>query len=96
MDRPDAHRVVDLAAWRREHVAAAESDEHVRLHEAVEHLDTALEERKWLSSPPWLVTELLAIQGCLSMDLVAQAAWRIERLAQKVERSAPARRAPAR
>lgn len=96
MDERDVDRVIDLAAWRREHAAAVDSDDHARLHAAVEHLDAALEERRWLSSPPWLVTELLAIQGCLSMDLVAQAAWRIEKLAQKVERTASARRAPAR
>lgn len=88
--------VIDLAAWRKEHGAGDGSDDQVRLQEALEHLETALVERRWLSAPPWLITELLAVQGCLSLDLADQAAWRIERLAQKVERSVPARRAPAR
>ena len=84
--RPEGDRVIDLAAWRQEHAAAAGSDDQIRLERALEHLEAALEERRWLSPPPWLTTELLAIQGCMSMDLVAEAAWRIERLAQRTER----------
>lgn len=77
-------RVIDLQAWRRDHASGLEEE---RLGRAVERLDRLLAERGDAPSPPWLVTELLAVQGCLSMGLVEDAAWRIERLLQRAERS---------
>jgi hypothetical protein len=78
-------QVIDLAGWRREH-GAGHDEEHRRLAEAVDRLDAALAERGWDSPPAWLLTELLAVQGCLSLGLPEEAAWRIERLAQRTER----------
>lgn len=78
-------QVIDLAGWRRQH-GDEHDEEHQRLAEAVDHLDRALAERGWDSPPPWLLTELLAVQGCLSLGLAEEAAWRIERLAQRTER----------
>jgi hypothetical protein len=78
--------VIDLGAWRRERVGAGLEED--RLDQAVERLDRALAERGDHRPPPWLVTELLAVQGCLSMGLTEEAAWRIERLLQRAERIA--------
>jgi hypothetical protein len=80
-------RVIDLSAWRRDRHGAGLEEE--RLERAVERLDRVLAERGEAPSPPWLVTELLAVQGCLSMGLTEDAAWRIERLLQRAERSSP-------
>lgn len=77
--------VVDLARWRHEHVEGHD-EEHQRLEAAIDRLDRALVERGWEDPPPWLVTELLAVQGCLSLGLADEAAWRIQRLAQRTER----------
>jgi hypothetical protein len=85
--------VIDLAAWRREHGGPGED----RLCRAVDRLERVLAEARWDPPPPWLVTELLAIQGCLSVGMVEDAAWRAERLAMRADRivqrprSAPAR-----
>ena len=84
-------QVVDLAGWRRAH-GDPQDEEHERLADAVERLERALADRGWDSPPPWLVTELLAVQGCLSLGLPADAAWRIEKLAQRTERLRPVAR----
>jgi hypothetical protein len=73
--------VVDLAAWRRAHGPGEE-----RLDRAVTRLEEVLAGRTWDPPPPWLVTELLAIQGCLSVGLVEDAAWRADRLSLRLER----------
>jgi hypothetical protein len=74
--------VIDLAAWRRAHGGPGEE----RLDRAVTRLEAVLEDGDWNRPPPWLVTELLAIQGCLSVGLAQDAAWRAERLALRAER----------
>jgi hypothetical protein len=76
--------VIDLAAWRRGHREG--SVEEARLEEAVDRLDRLIAEQRWSQPPPWLVTELLAIQGCLSMGLAGEAAARAERLIGRTER----------
>jgi hypothetical protein len=76
--------VIDLAAWRREHDTGEVHD--ARLGEAVDRLDELLTEELWQEPPAWLVTELMAVQGCVSMGLFADAHWRIERLIQRAER----------
>lgn len=78
-------RVIDLQTWRRDHHGSGLHED--RLERAVERLDQMLAERGDEASPPWMVTELLAVQGCLSMGLTEDAAWRIERLLQRAERS---------
>jgi hypothetical protein len=84
-------QVVDLAGWRRDH-GDADDEEHRRLADAVDRLEQALADRGWDQPPAWLVTELLAVQGCLFLGMSADAAWRIERLAQRTERlRSPAR-----
>jgi hypothetical protein len=84
-------QVIDLAGWRHQH-GGENDEEHRRLADAVDRLDRALADRGWDRPPPWLVTELLAVQGCLSLGLAGDAAWRIEKLAQRTERlRAPAR-----
>jgi hypothetical protein len=74
--------VVDLAEWRR-----ARGPGQERLDGAVTRLEEVLAGRAWDPPPPWLVTELLAIQGCLSVGLVEDAAWRADRLALRAERT---------
>ena len=83
-------QVIDLAGWRSEH-GDPDDEGHRRLAEAVDRLESALEDRGWDSPPAWLVTELLAVQGCLSLGLPEDAAWRLEKLAQRTERLRPAR-----
>ena len=84
--------VIDLEAWRRDREIADPQED--RLQRAVDRLDGVLTERGEDHRPPWLVTELLAVQGCLSIGLTEEAAWRVERLVMRVERfSRPARRA---
>ena len=73
--------VVDLAAWRR-----ARGPGEERLDRAVSRLEEVLASREWDPPPPWLVTELLAIQGCLSVGLLEDAAWRADRLSLRLER----------
>ena len=84
-------QVIDLAGWRREH-GDGDDAEHERLADAVDRLERAIGDRGWDQPPPWLVTELLAVQGCLSLGLPGDAAWRIERLAQRTERLRPVAR----
>ena len=84
--------VIDLAAWRRDRGSVDPQEE--RLQTAVDRLGEVLTERGEDHRPPWLVTELLAVQGCLSIGLTEEAAWRVERIVMRVERfSRPARRA---
>ena len=78
-------QVIDLAGWRREHGAGHDED-HDRLEAAIDRLDRAIADRGWDRPPAWLVTELLAVQGCLALGLPGDAAWRIERLVQRTER----------
>ena len=75
--------VIDLQRWRREHGV---HDDDCELDDAVSRLDRALSERSWERPPPWVVTELLAIQGCLSLGMTEDAVWRVERLTQRTER----------
>jgi hypothetical protein len=82
--------VIDLAEWRRRH-GDGDGD---RLASAVDRLDAELSRRGWDQPPAWIVTELLAVQGCLSLGLPDEAAWRIEKLVQRTERIRE--RAPAR
>jgi len=76
--------VIDLAAWREGHYEG--SADEARLEEAVDRLDRLIAEERWGQPPPWLVTELLAVQGCISMGLAGEAASRIERLIARTER----------
>jgi hypothetical protein len=79
------HGVIDLEAWRRQH---ADPGDH-RLAGALDRLDAVLRGPGWDRPPPWVVTELLAVQGCLSLGLDDEAAWRIEKLVQRAERIRP-------
>jgi hypothetical protein len=84
--------VIDLEAWRRDRGSVDPQED--RLQRVVDRLDEVLSERGEDHRPPWLVTELLAVQGCLSIGLTEEAVWRVERLVMRVERfSRPARRA---
>jgi hypothetical protein len=74
--------VIDLAAWRRAHGGPGEQ----RLDRAIARLEEVLAATDWERPPAWLVTELLAIQGCLSVEMLEEAAWRAERLALRAER----------
>lgn len=76
--------VIDLATWRRDRGRVDPQED--RLQRAVDRLDEVLAERGQDRRPPWLVTELLAVQGCLSIGLTEEAAWRVERLVMRVER----------
>ena len=81
--------VVELERWRRERreARAPLEAEEARLERAVERLDGLLEELGWSRrAPSWVVTELLAIQGAVSMGLVEEAAVRAETLAARSER----------
>jgi hypothetical protein len=77
--------VVRLEEWRRRHGGDPGED---RLSRAVDRLDKMLAERGWdrRPAPAWLVTDLLAIQGCIAMGLTAEAAQRVERLIERSER----------
>jgi hypothetical protein len=86
--------VIDLAEWRRAH---ADRPGEERLDGAITRLEASLAGGGWDPPPPWLLTELLAIQGCLSVGLLEDAAWRAERLAIRTDRVVRRpRRAPAR
>jgi hypothetical protein len=76
--------VIDLAAWRKGHREGGVDE--ARLEGAVERLDRLIAAQRWSQPPPWLVTELLAIQGCISMGLTGEAAFRAERLIARTER----------
>ncbi len=82
--------VVQLERWRRERthpagkgVGAGER----RLEQAVDRLDGILADLGWnRRAPAWVVTELLAIQGAVSMGLTEEATQRAESLAMRSER----------
>jgi hypothetical protein len=80
--------VVRIDEWRRRH--DAEGPHEARLSEAVERLDRLLADRGWdrQPAPAWLLTDLLAIQGCIAMGLTTEAAQRVERLIDRSERRA--------
>ena len=77
--------VVDLLQWRRSRVAEG-VDEVERLERAIQRLDSvasaSLEQAGALE--PWVETELLAILGGLSADMLGDAAVRAERLAGRL------------
>jgi hypothetical protein len=81
--------VIDLGEWRRRHGGREDG----RLPSALDRLDGVLGERSWEQAPAWVVTELLAVQGCLSLGMDDEAAWRIEKLVQRAERIRPPARA---
>ena len=78
-------RVIELLEWRNRQ-PAEESRPSTQLERAVERLDAAatkaIEERGRLQ--PSVETELLAILGAVSTDLMDEAADRAERLARKL------------
>jgi len=80
--------VVRIDEWRRQR--GGEGPHEVRLSQAVERLDRLLAERGWdrRPAPAWLLTDLLAIQGCIAMGLTTEAAQRVERLIDRSERRA--------
>jgi hypothetical protein len=80
--------VVRIDEWRRQR--AVEGPGEVRLSQAVERLDRLLAERGWdrRPAPSWLLTDLLAVQGCIAMGLTDEAAQRVERLIDRSERRA--------
>ncbi|HWC32908.1 MAG TPA: hypothetical protein VG709_07250 [Actinomycetota bacterium] len=76
--------VVTLDAWRRHRDASGPGEE--RLDRAVDRLERVLVTRGWdRLAPDWVLTELLAIQGCLSLGLLQAAVLRTERLADRAE-----------
>jgi hypothetical protein len=83
--------VIDLSSWRETRAGRAGD----RLGDAVARLDDLLETLGWRDrrAPDWLVTEVLAVQGCLALGLDEPAASRAERLAEKLERAAERSRA---
>lgn len=80
--------VVRIDEWRRRHEDGGPHE--ARLSQAVERLDRLLAERGWdrRPAPAWLLTDLLAIQGCIAMGLTTEAAQRVERLIERSERRA--------
>ena len=83
------HGVIDLGEWRRRH---GDRDDQ-RLASELDRLDGVLSGHAWERPPAWVVTELLAVQGCLSLGLDDEAAWRIGKLVQRAERARPKARA---
>lgn len=73
--------IVDLAAWRE-----SREEDPSRLERAVAELDAALRGRRRRDPPEWLLTEVLAIQGCVSLGLEDEAAERAEDLAERLRR----------
>lgn len=72
--------VVDLVAWREDREPGM-----ARLERAVAELDEVVRGRR-RGVPDWAVTEILAIQGCISLDLLEDAAERAELLAGRLRR----------
>jgi hypothetical protein len=72
--------VVQLEDWR-----GRREPEETRLERAVERLEGLLGKRERRNAPEWLRTEVLAIQGCLALGFVGDAAERTERLIELVE-----------
>lgn len=73
--------LVQLDDWR-----GRGEPEEARLERAVERLERLLGKRQGRNAPEWLSTEVLAIQGCLALGFVGDAAERTERLVELVER----------
>ncbi|HEX6261286.1 MAG TPA: hypothetical protein VF097_00405 [Actinomycetota bacterium] len=73
--------VVDLRGWREEHEPL-----ELRLERAVMRLDALIEGRQPSDLPPWVVTEVLAIQGCISLEMLEDAADRTERLVRRLRK----------
>lgn len=73
--------LVHLEDWRQRG-----EPEEVRLERAVARLEGLLGKRKGRDAPEWLRTEVLAIQGCLALGFVGDAAMRTEQLVDLVER----------
>lgn len=67
--------VVRLDEWLRARRPGGD-----RLEDAVTRLDEAVRERYRERAPDWLATEVLAVQGCISLGLLDDAAARTERL----------------
>ena len=67
--------IVELSEWRDRREPSL-----ARLERAVDRLDEALSGMARAEAPPWLVTEVFAIQGCISMELAEEATERTERL----------------
>lgn len=91
MEIETAAPIVDLAAWRERR--AAEGLPTDRVEAAVQRLVAAMESRGWRTAPPWLLTEIRAIQGCIALEEVDEAVERAERLASRLEEPRPRRRA---
>jgi hypothetical protein len=73
--------LVHLEDWRNRR-----EPEEARLELAVGRLERLLDGRERGDAPEWLRTEVLAIQGCLALGFVGDAAERTERLVELVER----------
>jgi hypothetical protein len=73
--------VVHLDEWR----GRPEGDD-ARLERAVERLERLLGQRVRRSAPEWLRTGVLAIQGCMALGMIGDAADRTEQLVEQVER----------
>lgn len=85
----DMADVVDLGRWRlgRRGAGGRGTGQRTRLTAAVERLDAALAHLGWnREAPGWVVTELLAIQGAMSLGMVDEAADRADSLAARSER----------
>lgn len=84
----DMADVVDLERWRlRREPGGRDAGPRARLTSAVERLETVLARLGWnREAPGWVVTELLAIQGAMSLGMVDEAAGRAESLAARSER----------
>lgn len=73
--------VVDLRGWREENEPL-----ELRLERAVMRLDALIEGRERSGLPPWVVTEVLAIQGCISLEMLEEAADRSERVVRRLRK----------
>lgn len=73
--------LIQLEEWRERPEA-----EETRLERAVAGLERLLGERESRNAPDWLRTEVLAIQGCLALGFVGDAAERTEQLVELVKR----------
>lgn len=82
----DVGGIIDLGGWRREHEAV-----ELRLERAVLALDEVMDGKERRDVPAWVVTEVFAIQGCISMDLLEEAAERAEKLVHRWKRLAARR-----
>ena len=74
-------KLIQLEDWRDR-----PEPEEARLERAVGRLERLLGEREGRTAPDWLRTEVLAIQGCLALGFVGDAAERTEQLVDLVKR----------